>query len=407
MNRSRLLGPGRRVLLLLSTVGLLGGAATAVAQQGKGPRTTIPEEKDRNRHDEFLKIARAGGVDLLFVGDSITDGWRSGGKAVWDKNFAPLKAANFGISGDRTEHVIWRLRNGELEGIQPKLVVLMIGTNNGDPAADVALGIKTILTDIHARSPRSKVLLLGIFPRSEKPDAGRAKNDEVNKLIAKFAATVDMGRIAYLDIGAKFLAPDQTLPKDVMPDSLHPNEKGYQIWADAIVDKVKQMLLEESGKPLPGFSPPSAVFKVARIEESIAAGKFDAGVKALEKLTGDKDAKTAEAAKASLAVIEAWKGAIDAEIARLREAGDVCTAADLAAGMAANFTGDAAKAYQEQASELKKDAAFAAGREYQKLAARPAELRKDPRFAKLVEAFVKKHPDGYYAKQAQALISGK
>jgi len=149
------------------------------------------------------------------------------------------------------------------------------------------------------------------------------------------------------------------------------------------------------------------VFKVAKIEETIAAGKFDAGVKSLEKLAADKDAKTADAAKASLAAVEAWKTAIDAEIARLREAGDVCTAADLATGMAGNYTGDAAKAYQEQASELKKDAAYPVGKEYQKLAARPAEQRKDPRFVKLVEAFLKKNPEGFYAKQAQALITGK
>jgi len=138
----------RRLLVLLGAAWLSCGTGAAAAPQAKGPSTTIPVEKDRNRHDEFLKVAKAGGVDLLFLGDSITDGWRGGGKAIWDKNFAPLKAANFGISGDRTEHVIWRLRNGELEGIQPRLVVLMIGTNNGDPAPDVALGIKTIIADI-------------------------------------------------------------------------------------------------------------------------------------------------------------------------------------------------------------------------------------------------------------------
>ncbi len=372
-----------------------------------GPRTTIPAEKDRNRHDEFLKVAKAGGVDLLFLGDSITDGWRGGGKAVWDKYFAPLKAANFGISGDRTEHVIWRLRNGELEGIQPKLAVLMIGTNNGDPAPDVALGIKTIIADIHERSPRTKVLLLAIFPRSEKPDGGRAKNEEVNKLISKFVTFTETRRVAYLDINAKFLAPDGTLPKDIMPDFLHPNEKGYQIWADAIVDKVKQMLQEESGKPAPSFSPPSPVLKVSRLEESIAAGKVESGVKALEKLSTEKDARTAEAAKASLAAIEAWKASVDAELARLKTEGDVVAAAELASGMGSNYSGETAKGYQEQASELKKDPAYAAGKEFQKLAARPAELRKDPRFAKLVEAFLKKYPDGYYAKQAQMLVPGK
>ena len=87
-----------------------------------------------------------------------------------------------------------------------------------------------------------------------------------SELIAKFANAGDLGRVAYLDIGARFLAPDQTLPKDIMPDFLHPNEKGYQIWADAIIDKVKQMMTEDSGKPLPSFSPPSPVFKVAKIE---------------------------------------------------------------------------------------------------------------------------------------------
>ncbi|MBV8879007.1 MAG: hypothetical protein JO332_03480 [Planctomycetaceae bacterium] len=379
-------------------------ACTAAYAQ-KGPTTTIPVQKDPNRHEEFLKVTKAGGVDLLFVGDSITDGWRGGGKAIWDKTFGPFKPANFGISGDRTEHVIWRMRNGELDGIQPKLVVLMIGTNNGDPAPDVALGIKTILQDIHERVPRAKVLLLAIFPRGEKAtDGARTKNEEVNKLISKFPSDLSLGRVHYLDINAKFLSPDGTLPKDVMPDLLHPNEKGYQIWADAIIDKVKQLMTEDSGKPLPSFSPPSAVAKVARIEETIAAGKFDAGVKALEKLKDDKDSKTADAAKASLAMIEAWKTQVDAEIARLKEAGDVVLAADIAGAMATTYTGDDAKTYREQASELKKDPAYSVGKEYQKLAAQPAELRKDARFVKQVEAFLKKHPEGYYAKQAQALI---
>lgn len=391
----------RALLLLLLSCGF-------VQAQAKGPSTTIPVEKDRNRHEEFLKISKAGGVDLLFVGDSITDGWRGGGKAIWDKTFGPFKPANFGISGDRTEHVIWRMRNGELDGIQPKLVVLMIGTNNGDPAPDVALGIKTILSDIHERCPRAKFLLLGIFPRSEKPDGARAKNEEVNKLIAKFAGALELGRVSYLDIGAKFLAADgTTLPKDVMPDFLHPNEKGYQIWADAIIDKVKQLMQDDSGKPAPSFSPPSPVVKIAKIEETIAAGKVDVGIKALEKLTADKDAKTADAAKAALGTVEAWKAQVDTEIARLKDAGDLYLAAEIASGMASVYAGDVAKGYQEQASEFKKDPAYAVGKEYQKLASRPVEVRKDPKFVKLVEAFIKKNPDSFYARQAQALIAAK
>lgn len=379
-----------------------------VAAQGKGPNTTIPVQKDPNRHEEFLKIAKAGGVDLLFVGDSITDGWRGGGKAIWDKTFGKYKPANFGIGGDRTEHVIWRMRNGELEGIQPKLVVLMIGTNNGDSAPDVALGVKTIIQDIHERVPKAKVLLLAIFPRAEKAtDPARVKNEEVNKLIAKFQGDLSLGRVSFLDINPKFLTADGTLSKDIMPDLLHPNEKGYQIWADAIVDKVAQLMTEDSGKPLPSFSPPSTVAKVAKIEESISAGKFDAGVKALDKLKDDKDPKTADAAKATLAAIDAWKASVDAEIARLKEAGDVVLAADICTAMGTTYTGDAGKAYKDQAEELKKDPAYKVGKEFQKLQAHPAELRKDPKFVKQVEAFIKKNPEGYYAKAAQALIGAK
>jgi lysophospholipase L1-like esterase len=387
-------------LLLILLLLCPGPGITAMAVEVKGPRTVVPEEKDRNRHDEFLVIAKAGGVDLLFVGDSITDGWRHSGRQMWDKHFAPLKAANFGVSGDRTEHVIWRLRNGELEGIQPKLVVLMIGTNNGDSAEDVALGIKTIIADINERSPISRILLLGIFPRNEKP-AGRERNEQVNRIIATYA---DQRRVVFMDIGSVFLTPDGTLGADIMPDFLHPNEKGYQLWAAAITDTVKQMLQEDPDHLAPRFAKPSAVAKVAKLEELMAAGKVGAGVKALEKLTGDRNAKTAEAATASLAVVTAWKGGIDAEIARLRQEGDVFAAGGLAAGMATVHTGEVAKAYQEQLAELKKDPAYIAGVAFQKIRAIPYAQRKDPRFAAMVEALVKKHPDGYYAAQAQGLL---
>lgn len=385
-------------LLLL----LLAAAALAAAD---GPRTVNPVEKDRNRHEEFLKVAKAGGIDLLFVGDSITDGWRSAGKAVWEKFFAPLKAANFGISGDRTEHVIWRLRNGELDGIRPKLAVVMIGTNNGgDSAEDVALGIKTIIGDLQQRSPGTRILLLAIFPRGERPEGARLKNEQVNKLIAGYASPSDPRRVVYMDIGARFLGPDQVLGKDIMPDALHPNAKGYQIWAEAIIDMVKQLLQDDPGHLAPSFAKPSSSPKVAKAEESIAAGNVAAGSKVLERLAADKDPATADAARASLAAVAAWKDAVDAEVARLRTEGDIFTAGEMAGTMAKIYSGDAGKPYKDLAAELRKDPAYAVGREYQKLVAIPYESRKDPRFAKMVEAFVKKHPDGYYAQQAQGLI---
>lgn len=372
-----------------------------------GPRTTVPAERTPERHQQFLAVAKAGGVDLLFLGDSITDGWRNVGKTVWEQYFAPLKAANFGIGGDRTEHVIWRLRNGELEGIHPKLAVVMIGTNNGgDPAEDVALGIKTIIGDIQSRSPGTRILLLGIFPRDAMPAGnGRLKNDKVNQIIAGFASPSDPRRVVYLDIGDKFLTPDKMLGKDIMPDALHPNAKGYQIWAEAIIDPVKRLLADDPGQLAPTFSKRSDVPKVAKIEEAIMGGGLTAGAKALEKLSSDKDAATAEAAKTSLEQLAAWKTSVEAGIAKQRADGDVYGACEMVAAMAKLYTGEAAKPYKEQEAELRKDPGYAAGKEFQKLADAPMEARRGPRFAKQVEAFLKKHPDGFYADEARKLTA--
>jgi len=159
-----------------------------------------------------------------------------------------------------------------------------------------------------------------------------------------------------------------------------------------------------SASPAPRFAKPASVGKVARIEAGIATGKVGAGVKALEKLAGDKDAGTAAAATSTLEAIATWKTKIDGEITKQKDASDVYTAAELAESVATSYAGhDEAKVYQKLAGELKKDPGYAAGKEYQKLAAAPDEVRKDPRFAKLVEAFLKKYPTGYYAEQARTL----
>src|SRR5262249_52992957 len=154
-----------------------------------------PMMKDKARHDKFVQIAKRGGVDVLFLGDSITDAWggeghgNGPGSKIFKEEFEPLKAANFGIGGDRTQHVLWRLQNGELEGIQPKVVMLMIGTNNSNgkdnTAEEIADGIKAIVHEIHKRSPKTKVLLLGIFPRGPKPNPQREKIKQANEIIAK------------------------------------------------------------------------------------------------------------------------------------------------------------------------------------------------------------------------------
>jgi beta-glucosidase len=209
---------------------------------------TEPKPRDPGwvkRHEKILAEAETlkGKVDLLFVGDSITDGWRGRGKKVWDENYGKLNAFNIGIGGDRTQHVLWRIDNGEMNGLTPKLAVLMIGTNNlgANTNEEIVEGITACVKDIQKHSPTTKVLLLGVFPRSPKPtDPARQRIKDINTAISKLD---DGGKtVKYLDIGEKFLDADGNLTKQIMPDALHPNAKGYQIWADAIKDSVTEMM---------------------------------------------------------------------------------------------------------------------------------------------------------------------
>jgi lysophospholipase L1-like esterase len=181
------------------------------------------------------------------MGDSITDWWRRAGLAVYDKNFGAFKCANFGIAGDRTQGVLWRMENGELDGYTPKLMMLMIGTNNlggrtgtGNTPAQIAEGISAIVSKFRTKFPAAKVLLLGVFPRGAA-DTSRYRQPikEINAIIAKLD---DGAFVKYLDIGDKFLAPDGSIPVDVMPDGLHPNEKGYEIWAAAMMPTFAAMM---------------------------------------------------------------------------------------------------------------------------------------------------------------------
>lgn len=223
---------------------------SALAVEGNTAVQPVPRDAAwLKRHEGFVEIAKAGGVDVLFLGDSITDGWRRPGKFLWDGHFAPLRAANFGISGDRTQHVLWRMENGELDGISPKVVVLMIGTNNTgferdqitprNTVAETIEGVTAVVKGLRAKLPETKVLLLAIFPRGEKDSIYRTQLAEINAAIAR----LDDGKfVRFLDINAKFLWPDGTLPRDFMPDLLHPNEVGYAIWAAAIKQPLLEML---------------------------------------------------------------------------------------------------------------------------------------------------------------------
>jgi len=213
-------------------------AAPKVGHDGK------PQEGFIKSHENFVKIAKEGKMQLLFLGDSITEGWR-GKKAIWEKAFGAYSPANFGISGDRTQHVLWRIENGELDGIKLKAAVLMIGTNNSgtDPAEGIAKGVTKIVETIRAKTPNTKILLLAVFPRGDKPDGkqggGYEKLKQVNAIIAK----LDDGKhVFFLDIGEKFVNGGDPISKEVMPDFLHLSEKGYQIWADAISPKLKELM---------------------------------------------------------------------------------------------------------------------------------------------------------------------
>lgn len=212
------------------------------------PATVTPVPRDENwmkRHESINNRAKEGDVGIIFLGDSITQGWND--NDVWKKFYAPRKAMNAGIGGDRTQHVLWRLDHGNADGISPKLAVLMIGTNNSgtDSPEDIAAGIKVIVGKLRAKLPQTKVLVLGIFPRGEKPDDEKR---QINIKANELAKGVADGRMVYyLDIGDKFLEPDGTLTKDVMPDLLHLSGKGYEIWATSIEPQVVE-LLGEKGK---------------------------------------------------------------------------------------------------------------------------------------------------------------
>lgn len=230
---------------------ILLAAAVAILLQAENPAEPAARSKDypwmsvaawKQRHEGMLKRAKEGAIDLLFLGDSITEGW--GNNAVWQKHYQPLNAANFGIGGDTTPNVLWRITNGEIDGISPKVVVLLIGTNNfglnGDSPDGVVKGVAAVVTTLRKKLPKSKVLLLAIFPRDAQPKADiRTKIAKVNAELAKLE---DKKTVRFLDIGAKFLAPDGSIPKEIMPDALHLSEKGYQIWAEAMDPLLKEML---------------------------------------------------------------------------------------------------------------------------------------------------------------------
>ena len=226
------------------------------AQYGLTPSTSpacIPTARTDwavSYHEAMLKREPREGVKLVFLGDSITMMWRTqsgyeGGTPVWDQHYAALPAANFGISGDRTEQLLWRITEGrDLDGLSPKVLILLVGINNllqrQDTPAQVAEGTASIVGFLRRQLPETRILLLGIFPCWERPeDPARAWVKQTNALTKPLA---DGKRVWFLDIGGKFLEPDGTIRKEKLRDMLHPSEIGYRIWADAMAPYLKDLL---------------------------------------------------------------------------------------------------------------------------------------------------------------------
>jgi beta-glucosidase len=206
------------------------------------------------KHNANVEVAKKGDIDVLFIGDSITDFWRNAprgggandaapmsGKAVFDKYFGSMKVANFGIAGDTTQGVLWRLANGEGEGYKPKAIMLMIGTNNTgrNTPEEIAMGIADIVFKLREDFPDAKILLLGVFPRSSGGARIAAMIPQINKIISSLN---DNQHVFYRDIGSIFLAADGSIPRDIMSDGLHPTSKGYGLWAEAVKDQLAGFL---------------------------------------------------------------------------------------------------------------------------------------------------------------------
>lgn len=246
-----------RSLLLTGCLLVFAFSCSAV----ESPVDPVPREDGwwTERNAAVNARVKEGNVDLIFIGDSITHAWESEGLAEWNNRYAKRNAVNMGFSGDRTQHVLWRLENGHLDGISPKLAVIMIGTNNCavHTAGEIATGVKAIVAKLRAAVPNTKILLLAIFPRGDVGEADQAKLREVNQLIA---AAEEDPMVEFLDINRAFLDRQGQLPKEIMPDLLHPNATGYAQWAQAIEPTVARLMGEEgwaelfNGKDLTGWS---------------------------------------------------------------------------------------------------------------------------------------------------------
>ncbi len=241
---------------LAAALVLLG--ATVLAQTNPAPKPNqcvIPIPRQGAAYQRFLELNQRvkesqGQAEVIFVGDSITQGWEGNGKAVWAKYYAPRNALNLGIGSDHTQHVLWRLDHGNLDGLKPKVAVVLIGVNNipdeKNTPRDVLDGVTAVVRTLREKLPETKVLLLGIFPFREDFCVQRGKALQINQALHK----LDDGQwIRFLDFGYLFIQPDGTISRDMMHDFLHPSAKGYRIWAEVMEPELAAMLGEKPITP--------------------------------------------------------------------------------------------------------------------------------------------------------------
>ena len=233
-------------------------AAPVLAQTNPPPelqQCVNPVPRDGQAYERFLELNKRvkesqDQAKVIFVGDSITQGWEGNGKDVWTKYYAPRHALNLGIGSDHTQHVLWRLEHGNLDGLKPKVAVVLIGVNNipddHNSPRDVLEGVTAVVRKLREKLPDTKVLLLGIFPFREDFCAQRAKALQVNQALHK----LDDGQwVHFLDFGYMFIQPDGKISRDMMRDFLHPSSTGYRLWAEAMEPELAAMLGEKPIAP--------------------------------------------------------------------------------------------------------------------------------------------------------------
>jgi lysophospholipase L1-like esterase len=233
-------------------------AAVAFGQTNGTPelqRCISPVPREGKAYERFLELNQrvkdsGGKAEVIFVGDSITEGWEGNGKQVWDKYYAPRHAIDLGIGSDHTQHVLWRLDHGNVDGLKPKAAVVLIGVNNvpdtNNTPRMVLEGVTAVVQKLREKLPETKVLLLGIFPFRQDFCDQRGKALQVNQALRK----LDDGRwVRFLDIGYLFIQPDGKIPKDIMRDFLHPSPEGYRLWAEAMEPDLAALLGEKPATP--------------------------------------------------------------------------------------------------------------------------------------------------------------